>query len=297
MPYGSHVPPGAQLRAFTAIGTALLILHATPSTRAADQQFEVAGVLARASAYLDSYEKAFSIVVSEETYSQELEIAPRITTRAANADQTIRKERTLRSDVLQTNVGQRDWVAFRDVYEVDGRAVRDRDARLQKLFIDTPAQALEQARKIVAESARYNLGVLRRDINVPTMALTYLRDMNQSRSAFTPAGRQTVGDVRAAIVEFREHATPTIIRSPDGDRPAKGYFWIEPASGRVLKSEVFVADRRSSAKITVTYGAVPKLTVWAPILMVEEYTGPEAIRGKATYANFRQFGVSVDVKK
>ncbi len=275
---------------------AVIVALSIPTTHAAVQQPDAATLLARAAAYLDSYERAFSVVVAEETYVQELQIDARPTTRSYGMDQTVRKERTLRSDVLQTSIGQREWVAFRDVYDVDGKVVRDRDTRLQKLFVDTPAQALEQARRIVAESARFNLGTLRRDINVPTMALTYLRGSNQSRSAFTVGGRKDVGGVPAVILDFKERSKPTIIRAADADLPATGHFWIDPDTGRVLKSEVSVADRRSSAKITVTYGAVPKLTVWAPILMIEEYTGPETIRAQATYSNFRQFAVSVDIK-
>ena len=125
------------------------------------------------------------------------------------------------------------------------------------------------------------------------MALTYLRGSNQPRSEFTIAGRKDIGGVSAVALKFKERTKPTIIRAPDVDLPATGHFWIDPESGRVLKSEVSIAERRSTAKITVTYGAVPKLTVWAPIIMLEEYTGPEMISAKATYSNFRQFAVSV----
>src|SRR5262249_55508703 len=159
------------------------------------------------------------------------------------------------------------------------------DARLQKLFVDAPSQALEQARRVVAESARFNLGALRRDFNVPTMALTYLTRANQARSVFTISGRKDdLGRVTAAVLEFKERTTPTIVRSGETDLPASGRFWIDPDSGRVLKSELTIADKRSTAKITVTYGAVAKLGVWAPVLMTEEYTGVETISAKATYS-------------
>ncbi len=253
-------------------------------------------VLAKAASYLDAYEKAFSVVVSEETYTQELEIQPAASTRTPNVDRTVRRERTLRSDLLQTKIGAAEWVAFRDVYEVDGRPVRDHEARLQKLFVDSPAEGLAQARRIAAESARFNLGVLKRDINVPTMALGFLRGANQSRSSFTVGGRKKVEGIETVALEFTERATPTMIRAADADVPASGTFWIEPDSGRVVKSELTLADRRSTAKITVTYAAVPKLSVWVPVLMLEEYKGPEMIQGRATYEKFRQFGVSVEIK-
>lgn len=259
--------------AFVAIAT----LAVSPM-RAAVPQPDAAALLPKAAAYLAWYEKAFSVVVAEATYLQELHVARPITTRPVNTAQLPPEEvtRTLRSDVLQASVGQREWVAFRDVYNVNGKAVRDHDERLQKLFIDAPAQAvdsstrarrLDLAKRIVAESSRYNLGSLQRDINVPTMALTYLRGSNQSRSDFKIAWRKDIDGVPAVILEFKERATPTITRSADTDLPASGRFWIEPESGRVLKSEISIADRRVGAKITVTYGAVPKLTVWVPILM------------------------------
>jgi hypothetical protein len=64
----------------------------------------------------------------------------------------------------------------------------------------------------------------------------------------------------------------------------------------VLKSEVFVTGKISSSRITVTYAPVPTLTVWAPVLMKEEYNGRETIRAEARYSNFRQFKVAVDEK-
>jgi hypothetical protein len=263
---------------------ALLVAAQVPARGA--EQPDVSAVLAKAAKYLAGYEKAFSVVVAEESYVQSMVtgVVPQGTPR----------HRTLRSDVLQTSIGQSDWVAFRDVFEVDGRAVRDRDTRLQKLFLDAPADALAQTRRIVAESARYNIGSLRRNINVPTMALTYLRAANQPRSVFVEAGRQNVDGVDADVLTFVEKTKPTIVRSEATDLPATGRFWIEPESGRVLKTEISIVAARS--KITVTYGLVPKLTMWAPVLMREEYDGRESIRAEATYSNFRQFTVAVGEK-
>jgi len=266
-----------------------------PATPAAVDRRDAGALLARAAAYVESYEQAFSAVVSEESYSQEIRVPPRaLTNKISTAPGWL--SRTTSADVLHASIGEREWVAFRDVYQVDGAAVRDRDERLQKLFIEAPPGAVGQARRILAESARYNLGELQRDINVPTMALTYLRGSNQSRSDFSVDGNQTIDGVSAVVLEFKERATPTIVHSADGDLPATGRVWIEPESGRVLKTEISMASRRSGAKVTVMYGAVPELTMWVPIVMTEEYTGAETIFGKATYSKFRQFAVSTAIK-
>ena len=75
--------------------------------------------------------------MSEEHYTQSL-------TRGIGAISTLRQHRTTRSDVIFTNVGE-SAVAFRDVFEVDDKPVRDRDQRLQRLFTNQPNQALTQA--------------------------------------------------------------------------------------------------------------------------------------------------------
>ena len=258
-------------------------LAGTPATHAQD----VTNLLNQAAAYLAEYERSFSVVVSEEHYDQ--------TTRRGVGAIVSTQRRALRSDVIVTNVGEDSWVAFRDVFEVDGKPVRDRDARLQRLFIETPSKAMAQGRRIMDESSRYNLGSLRRNINVPTMALTYVRGSNQRRSAFRAGPRDNVSGVAAETVLFTEQASPTVIRSASQDMPATGRFWIDPEQGRILKSELSVESKVSKSKITVTYAPVANLTVWAPVQMKEEYSTStrETINAEAKYSNFRQFAVTV----
>src|SRR6185295_13941168 len=76
--------------------------------------------------------------------------------------------RELKSDFLlvqPTPTGE--WIPFRDVFEVDGAPVRDRQQRLAALFLKPSTDALERANAIADESARYNLGFrdMKRTIN------------------------------------------------------------------------------------------------------------------------------------
>ena len=73
----------------------------------------------------------------------------------------------------------------RRVFEVDERKQRDRNVRLQKLFLQPSKSSVAQADKIVKESARYNIGNIQRTINVPTLALVYLANDYQARMSFT----------------------------------------------------------------------------------------------------------------
>jgi hypothetical protein len=268
-------------------GFGVAIALAGPGRTAAQRPNPVPDLLARAAAYLTDYEAKFSAVVSEERYTQDSSVWVGIA--AAS------RHRTTRSDVIVINAGPSAWIAFRDVFEVDGKLVRDRDERLQKLFLETPGQAMVQAKRIMDESARYNLGGLQRNVNVPTMALTYLRAANQPRSGFALDGHENVNRIPAAVLTFSEIGVPTVIQSASQNLPASGRFWIEPASGRVLKTELSVRTRTLQAKITVTYAAGAKVDLWVPATMKEDYRTPrgEHITAEARYANFRQFVVLV----
>jgi hypothetical protein len=41
-----------------------------------------------------------------------------------------------------------DWLAYRDVFEVDGRQVADRPDRLLKILVESPQADFDQARRI-----------------------------------------------------------------------------------------------------------------------------------------------------
>jgi hypothetical protein len=265
------------------IAGAMLAAVLTIPARAAQTSSSNLGALLEAAAtYLEDYERRSNAVVSLETYSQRVQ-------RGSN-----RTFRALKSDMLVLSVADRGWLGFRDVFEVDGRPVRDHDERLFKLFLKPSADALEQARKIVDESARFNIGEVTRNINIPTMALAFLKRGYQPRSTFSDKGVETVAGVRARVVEFKEQATPRVITTPDG-AAAQGRFWIDPESGRVVRTELMVAGT-VYLLITVEYAPQPRLdNLWLPVSMREMYRrGGELTEGRASYSEFRSFKVDVN---
>ena len=138
----------------------------------------------------------------------------------------------VRSDLLTIRDEAEGWIGFRDVYEIDGRPTRDRTDRLAKLFLEPLPDSRAQAIRIAEESARFNLAPqVPRTINVPLLALQFLRSANQARSQFTLAGPGNVRGVPSVIVSFPERAAPGIIRTVDGAK-ARGRFWIEADSGQ-----------------------------------------------------------------
>ena len=134
-----------------------------------------------------------------------------------------------------------DWVVYRDVFEVDGKPLRDRDERLETLLLHPSPDAFAQAQRIAAESARFNVNFrglsFSRTLNNPMMALRFLTARNQHRSQFRIAGTSVIAGVNVVELRFEEQKTPRVLVTPS-DSAAAGKFWIEPASGRVLRSEV-----------------------------------------------------------
>src|SRR5215217_3554654 len=159
---------------------ALCIALLVSSSAAAQGEPPLDVVLSRMFAYVERFQREFGSMVAEERYEQ--------TIRQPAGLSRGEPRRDLRSDFLLVNVPGQGWLPFRDVYEADGRQLRDRQDRLTALFLSgTTTGAVEQAQRIMNESARYNLGGGTRNINVPTLALMYLGPDTRSGVRFVEA--------------------------------------------------------------------------------------------------------------
>jgi len=255
---------------------------------ATPQNVPLETLLDRLATYIETYQRTLSAVVSEEHYTQEV----------TGASSLWPGSRVLRSEFLLTKSaaggGMPEWIAFRDVFEVDGKPVQDRSNRLIQLFVKPTGDALDQVNAIVKESAKHNLGWVTRTVNVPTMVLIFGKRDEQKRSQFRRGGTSKVGDAEAREVRFTERAMPRVIRTTD-NAAAQGTFWIDEESGRILKTELKISTGSTSAVIGVSYGHEAKLDLWLPVLMSERYSTPRQpiITGRALYSNFRKFDVTV----
>ena len=273
-------------RTLLCLGGALLAVSASYAQKPAPD-----AILAATADYIARYEGEVVAVVAQEDYRQ----------RVASATLPSRQ---LRSDLVIIANADRGWLEFRDVFEVDGRSVRDHDDRIAQLFLKSVPTARQQAASIVAESARFNLNppgvTFERTLNIPLEALRFLRKMNQSRSRFDLAGEERTDVGKVVVLKFREEAMPRLISSPL-DEAASGRFWIEPASGAVVRSELTMSAPNVTATITVTYARQLSPAVWLPASMDENYSlanGTVALSGHAVYSHFRRFqvDVSTDIK-
>lgn len=264
-------------------------------------------VLVRATDHVAALSRQLSGTVAEERYEQ-LATTPAtsgLSGFAGDTADTLR--RSLRSDYLLVQPTDSDrYYGFRDVFEVDGRPVRDREARLAELFLDPTASAEQQIYGILAESARYNIGAVERNFNTPTLALLFLRDSYKSRFTFERVGDASprlgieVSDPPPDVwvIGYAESWPTTVIRGRNRENlPAKGRFWIEASTGRVLVSELVLDSSEVEVTITVRYDADARLGHLVPAEMRERYENRRmrsSVEGTARYSHFRRFQVQVD---
>jgi hypothetical protein len=257
-------------------------------------------VLKRTAEYVAAYQTRLAGIVAEEHYRQSV-----VRNGASSRDRAMMAEhRELKSDLLLVRLeGEDHWIQFRDVFEVDGHPVRDRDERLFKLFIEPSERSwLLQAQLISNESSRHNIGPLLRTVNVPILALIFFDAANQGRfthkqvrpgavGAFIGLARES--DIWA--VDYKETSPRTLIRGEsDRDLPSSGRLWIDSSNGRVLRTELKSGDSAVRAQVSVTYKAEPGLDLLVPAEMRESYMLPRrliSIQGRALYSRFRQFKV------
>ena len=283
----------SSLVAFVLIGA----LHASGA-----QEPSLVQVLARTTDYVNGLFGQMSGMVAEERYEQR----SRGPVGFGFSDNT-RERRVLRSDYLLFEPEGADrYFGFRDVFEVDGRAVRDREDRLTRLFLDPALSAEGQIQGILTESARYNIGDVERSINVPTLALLFLSPAYKPRFKFERV-TETSPDLGVDrpeesadvwVIGYQEAWPFTVISGGDGrNLPAKGRFWIEPMTGRVLVSEVIFENATVDAVVTVRYAEDETVGHLVPVEMRERYgnrRNGSRVDGVATYSHFRRFVVQVE---
>lgn len=263
--------------------TAAFALLLLPAWGAAQSRDAVEpALLARLRSYAARYIATMTSVVAHERYVQSLTV-PRMP-----------RSTVLLSDVLMLRLPEsKTPVWFRDVYDVDGRPVRDRQDRLRRLLGSTAGGSLDDLRRIAVESARFNLGRLPRTTNVPDLAFSFL-EAPDGRLKLDAARNATIDGEPARVLRFEEVGSPTVVRSVSGrDVPARGRLWVAPETGELLRSELILGDAVSTSTTTVDFAVNPRLPVRVPARMAEHYRmRGEVFDGLATYTDVRVFEVT-----
>ena len=257
---------------------ALLLVLATRTLVAQDLTLPV--VLDRLHQYLRDYAEVLPATIAIERYNQRVGARERV---------------ELESEFGIVRVPDNpQWLGFRDVIKVNGNTVEGRDERLAGLFENLTVSAIEQAGRISAESARFNIGPLRRSINDPALVLELLDGRNADRMRVQRVREITSNNIPVWIVRFQETGRPTIVRTSSlGDVPSNGQAWIDPSTGRLLRVQATIgAISGVRCEVDVTFEDVPHLDFFVPARMMERcFDGAFVQEGEASYGSYRKFTV------
>jgi hypothetical protein len=255
-------------------------------------------VVRRMSAYVQAYGEKASIVVATERYTQQVSVSNR---------PVPERRDTVADFAIVKAEGLGGWVGFRDVVEADGTRIPDREGRLLRV-LSAASGSMDEARRLSDESARFNLGPVVRNFNVPTTVLFFFSPDSLDRFKFT---RKRIGSDGTWEIAFRETERPTLIRTPDGQSvPSEGSVWVNAADGTVVRTSLRMTHfvKRStasrnldSAQVQVTYARVAALGMWLPETMKESYeatsgTLVDRTTAEARYSDYRQFQTSIRIK-
>jgi len=277
------------------IAAALVAALVTCAVQAADG---FPAILERTSAYVAKFEEEFASIIWHETYEQ-IDRLPR-TFGASGGRFAGVTRRHLESEMLFI-MAESDgaWLTVRDVISVDGKPV----PRRLPTLLASPNVWIRDLRALSQENGRYNIGAIYRNFNDPTLALSFLDSRYRRRFRFTDGGPGEIDGNPLRRIRFAEVVTPTVIRNENRNLRASGTLIVEPATGRVLRTELTLLLDKSNdknsvrAELTVAYRPDARLGLLVPVEMHESYgfagAGPDQrIECTATYADFRRFETS-----
>jgi hypothetical protein len=277
---------------------ALLTIQSTAALRA-QESADLDVLLDQLGRYLIAYESELSTVIAVEQYDQQEIRTARSVGAVAPGPRDFSKARKLESDIAFLRLpGGGTWFGVRDVRRVDKRPVSSGDGRLAEIMSRLARTgAMEEATRIVAASAQYNLGAVR-TINMPTTPLEVLHPDHHVQFAFKLAGKARIDSVSTSRISFEEFDVPTIISGGEGEPLfIRGNAWVEPGSGRLWRVEMAVHRKTPIRgrdlivnRLRVDFTLHPELKMLVPKEMTEAFFVPGGRgEGRAKYSGYRRF--------
>jgi hypothetical protein len=247
-------------------------------------------VVAKAVGYLKDYKEKIQFVIADEATRQT--VFNRLGREVGSRD-------TSGEYFLTYLAAEGGWIGVRDIAVVDGKPVERRD-NLRELL--TQASFARIGRQLVESNARYNIGPILRTFNDPMMSLLVLDDRHRSRFRFERERVQRDATGTRVTIAFVERERPTLVQSGDGRQIfSRGEFDIDAAGGRIVRASITMKDGATTATMTTWFADNPKLGLWVPETMTEEYVHStnrvaDRVTARSSYTNYRRFNVNVVIK-
>jgi hypothetical protein len=253
--------------------------------------------------YVAEYEKQFAFLIADEEYTQMV----------FDADGRRAQTRVLKAEMFLTYLpADGEWMAVRDVIEVDGEAVKNRED-LRALL--AKREELRLVKQLTWRNSRYNLGRVERNFNEPTLPLLLLDSKRKSRVKFDRKHVSRDEDVTLATLAFEEQEAPTLVATRnEGAVRAKGEFLLDAATGTIRRTVFQLTRPGIDARLVTSYKKDDKLNLWLPSVFTERYESSSSAGGGfrlpnsasrasrelvecvAKYSNYRRFEVTARIK-
>jgi len=253
--------------------------------------------------YVAEYEKQFAFLIADEEYTQTV----------FDADGRKSQSRVLKAELFLTYLpADGEWMAVRDVLEVDGEPVKNRED-LRALL--AKREELRLVKQLTWRNSRYNLGRVERNFNEPTLPLLLLDRKRIPRVKFDRKRLEKEEDITLATLGFEEKEPPTLVATPsEGAVRAKGEFVLDAATGTVRRTVFQLTRPGIDARLVTSYTKDNKLNLWLPSVFTERYESSsqagggmrlagsaarasrEVIECVAKYTNYRRFEVTARIK-
>lgn len=252
----------------------ILALQLTGAPAVHTQSPEIDELRRRVAAYTRRFITQFSNVVTEEEYDQRFTISTR--------------RRRLTSDfLLVAYPGKKDLVmVFRDVRQVDGKAVRDQEDRIVRLLVQPFDNAVRRARDIHRDGLRFNVDNGR--MMDPLTAIGYLQ--LEYQGGFRISLGSLAPDIGPDVREIDLLPIPA-----RGRTASQARAWVSESTGEVFKTELRSGFGARAQVTTTTFSPDPVLKIRVPSEMRDEVPrGGDDFIGVATYSNVRRFEVTTE---
>ena len=226
-----------------------------------------ADLLASVTAYLAAYAPRVSGVTLDEQYTLLDVSGGRIVT-----------TRRLASDFVLLNLSG-TVIGLRDAYALDENALREHTPRITTLLAKPSQVAWDQAQSVTRETHRQIPEELVARLNDPALALRFANGGNTDRMTWKIDGKKKIAGVETIGLRFEETKRKTLDYTVEtrGKAAARGRFWVDPATGGVLRTELSMQSDSEFARIAVDYARDAALDLLLPTAMVDMYEVREVV--------------------
>ena len=228
------------------------------------QQPVLEDVLSKAAAYHSTYlQQASGVVLDEQT--QILDVTGGKTRGVVRVS----------ADVVLVGL-QGQVAALRDPYAVDTQPLRPKGSRISAL-LGAPATPTvkdwELAASYPQQGTVHFILDLQVKVNEPTMALQFISAALQPKMKFRLDGQKKMNNVPVVGVRFEEPTSQeqTHLLGTRSNARATGRFWVDPATGAIHQTELWVDSKWENAIVSVKYAPHKELGLLLPTEMYDTY--------------------------